>query len=34
MVGVLLAETKLSKAGLGFLVIQSYNRFHISDMYA
>ena len=34
IIGVLLAETKLSKAGLGFLVIQSYNLFHIPEMYA
>lgn len=33
IIGVLLAETKVAKQGLGFLVIQSYNLFHIADMY-
>jgi NitT/TauT family transport system permease protein len=34
IIGVLLAETKVAKQGLGFLVIQAYNLFHIADMYA
>lgn len=34
IIGVLLAETKVAKQGIGFLVIQSYNLFHIADMYA
>lgn len=34
LVGVLLAETKLSNQGLGFLVIQNYQRFDMPGMYA
>jgi NitT/TauT family transport system permease protein len=34
IIGVLLAETKLSNRGLGFLVIQSYTRFDMPAMYA
>lgn len=34
IVGVLLAEIKFSKAGLGHLAIQHYNFFHVADMYA
>jgi ABC-type nitrate/sulfonate/bicarbonate transport system permease component len=33
-VGVLLAETKLSKAGLGFLIMDAYRRFDMPGMYA
>jgi ABC-type nitrate/sulfonate/bicarbonate transport system permease component len=33
-IGVLLAETKLSKAGLGFLVMDAYRRFDMPGMYA
>jgi ABC-type nitrate/sulfonate/bicarbonate transport system permease component len=33
-IGVLLAETKLSKAGIGFLVMDSYRRFDMPGMYA
>ena len=31
---MLLAETKLSNRGLGYMVIQSYTRFDIAEMYA
>jgi ABC-type nitrate/sulfonate/bicarbonate transport system permease component len=34
LVGVLLAETKLSNQGVGFLVIQAYSRFDMPRMYA
>jgi ABC-type nitrate/sulfonate/bicarbonate transport system permease component len=34
IIGVLLAEIKFSKAGLGHLAIQHYNFFHVADMYA
>lgn len=34
LIGVLLAETKLSNQGLGFLVIQRYQRFDMPAMYA
>ncbi|HEX9466498.1 MAG TPA: ABC transporter permease [Alphaproteobacteria bacterium] len=34
VIGVLLAEIKFSKAGLGHLAIQHYNFFHVADMYA
>jgi NitT/TauT family transport system permease protein len=30
----LLAETKISQKGLGFLVIEYYNHFQIVEMYA
>jgi NitT/TauT family transport system permease protein len=33
-IGVLLAETKLSKAGLGFMVMDAYRRFDMPSMYA
>jgi NitT/TauT family transport system permease protein len=33
-IGVLLAETKLSKAGIGFLVMDAYRRFDMPSMYA
>jgi NitT/TauT family transport system permease protein len=33
-VGVLLAETKLSKAGIGFLIMDAYRRFDMPGMYA
>jgi NitT/TauT family transport system permease protein len=34
VVGIFLAETKLSQKGLGFLVIEYYNHFQITEMYA
>jgi ABC-type nitrate/sulfonate/bicarbonate transport system permease component len=34
IIGTLLAETKLSNKGLGFLIIQSYQRFDMPEMYA
>ncbi len=34
IIGVLLAETKLSNKGIGFLIIQSYQEFNMPDMYA
>lgn len=34
VIGTLLAETKLSNQGLGFLVIQAYNLFNMPQMYA
>ena len=34
IIGVLLAETKLSNRGLGFMVIDSYSRFDMPAMYA
>jgi ABC-type nitrate/sulfonate/bicarbonate transport system permease component len=33
-IGVLLAETKLSKAGIGFMVMDAYRRFDMPGMYA
>ena len=34
LIGTLLAETKLSNRGLGFLVIQAYNSFNMALLYA
>ncbi len=34
LIGTLLAETKLSNSGLGYLVIQAYARFDLPRMYA
>ncbi len=34
LIGTLLAETKLSNQGLGFLVIQAYNSFNMPLLYA
>jgi ABC-type nitrate/sulfonate/bicarbonate transport system permease component len=34
LIGTLLAETKLSNRGVGFLVIQAYNQFNMPQMYA
>ena len=34
IIGVLLAETKLSNRGLGFMVIDSYAHFDMPAMYA
>ena len=34
VIGTLLAETKLSNRGLGYLVIQSYSLFDMPRMYA
>lgn len=34
IIGVLLAEIKFSRAGLGHAAIQDYNFFHVADMYA
>ncbi len=34
LIGTLLAETKLSNRGLGFLVIQAYNSFNMPQLYA
>ena len=34
VIGVLLAETKLSKEGIGFMIIQAYTRFDMPRMYA
>ncbi len=34
IIGVLLAEIKFSRAGLGHVAIQYYNFFHVADMYA
>lgn len=34
VIGVLLAETKLSNQGLGYLIIQSYQRFDMPRLYA
>jgi ABC-type nitrate/sulfonate/bicarbonate transport system permease component len=34
LIGTLLAETKLSNQGIGFLVIQSYNTFNMPEMYS
>jgi len=32
--GALLAETKVAKAGLGFLIVEYYSQFFIADMYS
>lgn len=34
IVGILLAETKISQKGLGFLMIEYYNHFQIAEMYS
>jgi ABC-type nitrate/sulfonate/bicarbonate transport system permease component len=34
LIGTLLAETKLSNRGIGFLVIQAYSIFNMPQMYA
>ena len=34
MIGVLLAETKLSNQGIGFMIINAYSRFDMPQMYA
>jgi ABC-type nitrate/sulfonate/bicarbonate transport system permease component len=34
VIGVLLAETKLSNQGIGFLVIQAYTKFDMPRMYS
>lgn len=34
IIGTLLAEIKMSRAGLGYLIIQDYNFFRIAEMYA
>jgi ABC-type nitrate/sulfonate/bicarbonate transport system permease component len=34
IIGTLLAETKLSNKGLGYLINQSYQRFDMPEMYA
>jgi ABC-type nitrate/sulfonate/bicarbonate transport system permease component len=34
IIGVLLAETKLSNQGLGFMIIQAYTLFNMPQMYA
>jgi ABC-type nitrate/sulfonate/bicarbonate transport system permease component len=34
VVGVLLSETKIARAGIGFVAIQAYDRFQIPEMYA
>ena len=34
LIGTLLAETKLSNRGIGFLVIQAYSIFDMPQMYA
>ncbi|HZD90956.1 MAG TPA: ABC transporter permease subunit [Pseudolabrys sp.] len=34
VIGILLSETKVSRTGVGFLVIQAYERFDIPRMYA
>jgi ABC-type nitrate/sulfonate/bicarbonate transport system permease component len=34
LIGTLLAETKLSNRGIGFLVIQAYNNFDMPRLYA
>jgi NitT/TauT family transport system permease protein len=34
LIGTLLAETKISNQGLGFLVIQAYNSFNMPQLYA
>jgi len=32
--GALLAETKIAKAGLGFMIVEYYGQFRIADMYS
>ena len=32
--GALLAETKIARAGLGFMIVEYYNQFRIADMYS
>jgi ABC-type nitrate/sulfonate/bicarbonate transport system permease component len=32
--GALLAETKVAKAGLGFMIVEYYGQFRIADMYS
>ncbi|HWO40836.1 MAG TPA: ABC transporter permease [Candidatus Eisenbacteria bacterium] len=32
--GALLAETKIAKAGLGFMIVEYYSQFRLADMYA
>jgi ABC-type nitrate/sulfonate/bicarbonate transport system permease component len=34
LIGTLLAETKLSNRGIGYLIIQSYNTFDMPTMYS
>ena len=34
MIGTLLAETKLSNKGVGFMIIDAYNTFDMPRMYA
>ena len=34
LIGTLLAETKLSNRGIGFLIIQAYNIFDMPRMYS
>lgn len=34
VIGILMAETKISQKGLGFLMIEHYNHFRIAEMYA
>jgi ABC-type nitrate/sulfonate/bicarbonate transport system permease component len=34
IVGILLSETKMSQKGLGFLIIEYYTHFQITEMYA
>jgi len=34
LIGTLLAETKLSNRGIGFLIIQAYSVFNMPQMYA
>ncbi|HEU5275822.1 MAG TPA: ABC transporter permease, partial [Xanthobacteraceae bacterium] len=34
IIGTLLAETKLSNSGIGFLIIQAYSLFDMPRMYA
>ena len=34
LIGTLLAETKISRGGIGFMVIQAYANFNMSQMYA
>jgi NitT/TauT family transport system permease protein len=32
--GALLAETKIARAGLGFMIVEYYGQFRIAEMYA
>jgi NitT/TauT family transport system permease protein len=32
--GALLAETKIAKAGLGFMIVEYYSQFRMADMYS